>query len=127
MGCGLFSEDVAALAAPGFSRRASQGLGHDENDGKTTGNGCFMWGGRWRKGVSCRAIVLFCPAGAEGFVRSRQLAQSLRPVSVMTAIRSAILFVFNVLNERRERVAGQEVRAAGQDLPGGQGEDCPCR
>ncbi|MBN9465290.1 hypothetical protein [Brevundimonas sp.] len=62
-----------------------------------------------------------------GFARSRQLAQSLRPVSVMTAIRSAILFVFNVLNERRERVAGQEVRAAGQDLPGVQGEDRPCR
>jgi hypothetical protein len=55
------------------------------------------------------------------------LARGLRAYPVMTAVDSAILFEFNAQAGRGWRVAGQEMRAAGQGLPGRQEEVRQCR
>ncbi|MBK6025132.1 hypothetical protein QOZ96_001479 [Brevundimonas nasdae] len=82
--------------------------------------------------VYCRAFAVFCPV-SPGAGRNRlndsgaSLARGLRAYPVMTAVHSAILFEFNAQAERGWRVAGQEMRAAGQGLPGRQEEVRQCR
>lgn len=55
------------------------------------------------------------------------LAQPLRVLPIMTAARSVILLKNNALHERGWRVAGQELRATVQRLPGRAGEMRQCR
>lgn len=55
------------------------------------------------------------------------LARPLRVLPIMTADRSMILLKNNALHERGRRVAGQELRATVQRLPGRAGEMRQCR
>ena len=55
------------------------------------------------------------------------LARPLRVLPIMTAARSVILLKNNALHERARRVAGQELRATMQRLPGEAGEMRQCR
>ncbi len=61
-----------------------------------------------------------------GYALAR-LARCLRLIAIMTADRSVILLKNNALHERGRRVAGQELRATVQGLPGGAGETRQCR
>jgi hypothetical protein len=56
-----------------------------------------------------------------------QLARRLRVWSIMTDGQSTNPLKNNALIERRPGVAGQELRAAVQGLPGRAGEMRPCR
>ena len=58
---------------------------------------------------------------------SAMLARPLRVLPIMTAVRSAILWKNKALCERGRRVAGQELRATMQRLPGRAGETRQCR
>ncbi len=78
-------------------------------------------------GAICILSVSLMTGRRQKMSRPTYLARGLRTLKGMNEPRATIWRENNALAERSQRVAGQDLRIAGQGLPGEARETVPCR